>query len=194
MVDNYDSFTFNLVHYLQKIEIPLVDVQVIVRRNDQLTLSQIEALNLSHIIISPGPGNPDCAGLTLNVIEHFHGQLPMLGVCLGHQAIGQYFGGQVVKAPVVMHGKVSFIYHNSQGIFRGIPQGFKATRYHSLVLASRALPDCLEMTAWTQDENGAVDVIMGVRHREFSVEGVQFHPESVLSESGIALLEQFLTA
>ncbi|TQV74129.1 aminodeoxychorismate/anthranilate synthase component II [Aliikangiella marina] len=188
MLDNYDSFTFNLVHYLQQLEI-----EVVVRRNDEVSISEIEAISPSHIVISPGPCDPDKAGISLKVIEHFHQVLPILGVCLGHQAIGQVFGGQVVKAERVMHGKTSPIYHANQGVFVGLPQGFAATRYHSLVIDKANFPDCLTVTAWTQKTNGDVSHIMGIKHKDFPIEGVQFHPESVLSEHGMTLLKRFLS-
>ncbi len=187
MVDNYDSFTYNLVHYLQQL-----DAQVVVKRNDQLQLNEVEALAPSHIVISPGPCNPNKAGISLDIIQEFHRSLPILGVCLGHQAIGQYFGGNVINAKRVMHGKTSSIYHNNTGVFAGLPQAFTATRYHSLVIDKNSLPDSLQLTAWTESAPGEVEYIMGIKHKEFAVEGVQFHPESVLSENGILLLKQFL--
>lgn len=187
IVDNYDSFTYNLVHYLQQ-----MDIQIIVRRNDQLSLPQIEKINPSHIVVSPGPCDPDKAGLTLTILEQFRNKLPIFGVCLGHQAIGQAFGGRVVGAKQVMHGKTSSIYHNNSGVFKGLSQGFLATRYHSLVLSQVDLPDCLEISAWTLDQDGKMEAIMGIKHRFLPIEGVQFHPESVLSECGLEILRQFI--
>lgn len=188
MVDNYDSFTYNIVQYLGELQ-----ADVIVHRNDALTLADIEALAPDKIVISPGPCTPNEAGISLDVIRAFAGRIPLLGVCLGHQAIGQAFGGKVVKAREVMHGKLSAIYHSDSGVFRGLPEPFTATRYHSLVVERDSLPECLEMTAWTQNEDGSVDEIMGLRHRTLAVEGVQFHPESILSEHGHQLLKNFLT-
>lgn len=187
MVDNYDSFTYNLVHYLEKI-----NLEVVVKRNDEVSIDEIQRIAPSHIVISPGPCDPDSAGLTLQLIKYFHDKLPIFGVCLGHQAIGQAFGARVIKAKQVMHGKASAIYHNNQGVFDGLPQGFLATRYHSLVLNKESLPSCLEVTAWTKDEAGDVDVVMGIRHKCKRIEGVQFHPESVLSENGVQLLQRFM--
>ena len=188
MIDNYDSFTYNIVQYLGELQ-----ADVIVHRNDALTLADIEALAPDKIVISPGPCTPNEAGISLDVIRAFAGRIPLLGVCLGHQAIGQAFGGKVVKAREVMHGKLSAIYHSDSGVFRGLPEPFTATRYHSLVVERDSLPECLEMTAWTQNEDGSVDEIMGLRHRTLAVEGVQFHPESILSEHGHQLLKNFLT-
>ncbi len=187
MIDNYDSFTYNLVQYLGEL-----NADVAVRRNDRITVAEIEALEPEGIVISPGPCTPNEAGVSLEVIGKMAGRLPILGVCLGHQAIGQAFGGEVVRAREVMHGKISKIYHNGQGVFTGLPSPFDATRYHSLVVAKDSLPDCLEVTAWTQGEDGQVDEIMGLRHKTLDVEGVQFHPESILSEHGHALLKNFL--
>ncbi len=187
MIDNYDSFTYNVVQYLSELG---ADVRVY--RNDEIDIATIESLNPEQIVVSPGPCTPDEAGVSMAVIEHFAGRLPLLGICLGHQSIGQVFGGEVVRARQVMHGKTSPIHHNGQGVFRNLPSPFTATRYHSLVVARESLPDSLEITAWTVDEQGAVDEIMGLRHRESGVEGVQFHPESVLSEHGHALLNNFL--
>ncbi|HQQ64429.1 MAG TPA: aminodeoxychorismate/anthranilate synthase component II, partial [Pseudomonadales bacterium] len=187
MIDNYDSFTWNVVQYLGELK---ADVKVI--RNDELTVDEIIALNPERIVISPGPCTPTEAGVSLEVITRLAGKLPILGVCLGHQSIGQAMGGKVVRARQVMHGKVSAIYHNNHGVFAGLPNPFNATRYHSLVIEKASLPDCLEMTAWTQHADGSVDEIMGVRHKHFILEGVQFHPESILSESGHALLQNFL--
>ena len=187
MIDNYDSFTYNLVQYLGEL-----NADVAVRRNDKITVAEIEALKPRGIFISPGPCTPNEAGVSLDVIERFAGEVPILGVCLGHQSIGQAFGGEVVRAREVMHGKISKMFHSAQGVFAGLPSPFDATRYHSLVVAKESLPDCLEMTAWTQTDDGEVDEIMGLRHKTLDVEGVQFHPESILSEHGHALLKNFL--
>lgn len=182
MVDNYDSFTFNLVHYLEEL-----GETVRVVRNDRLSVKEIELLNPKAIVISPGPGTPERAGVSLELIRHFAGRLPILGVCLGHQAIGRAFGGRVVRAATLMHGKTSNVWHDGKTIFRNIPSPFMATRYHSLVVEAASLPDCLEVSARTPDGE-----IMGLRHRRFLVEGVQFHPESILTEWGHALLKNFL--
>ncbi len=183
IIDNYDSFTYNLVQYLGEL-----GETVEVRRNDETTIAEIESkLRPTRIVISPGPGTPDQAGLSLEVIKHFAGKLPILGVCLGHQAIGQAFGGRVVAAPDLMHGKTSEICHDGKTIFNGLPDHFKAGRYHSLTVDRESLPECLEISAFTAD-----DVIMGLRHREMKVEGVQFHPESILTIYGKQLLENFL--
>src|SRR5690606_1897490 len=187
MIDNYDSFTFNLVQYLQ-----VLGAEVKVVRNDELGVGQIEALAPDRIVISPGPCTPNEAGVSLAVIERLGARVPILGVCLGHQAIGQAYGGRVVRAGRIMHGKTSPIRHRGQGVFAGLPDGYEATRYHSLVVEKDSLPDCLEVTAWTENEDGSVEEIMGLRHREHPVEGVQFHPESILTEHGHALLKNFL--
>jgi anthranilate synthase component 2 len=187
MIDNYDSFTYNIVQYLGELK---ADVKVV--RNDEVTIADIEALAPEKIVVSPGPCSPNEAGISMAAIEAFAGRIPILGVCLGHQAIGQVFGGDVVRARAVMHGKVSKIHHNGTSVFRGLPTPFDATRYHSLVIARNTLPDCLEITAWTQTEDGAMDEIMGVRHKTLAVEGVQFHPESILTEHGHAMLRNFL--
>lgn len=187
MLDNYDSFTYNLVQYLGEL-----GQEVWVARNDQTSIDEITQRNPSHIIISPGPCDPDQAGISMAVIRHFAGKLPIFGVCLGHQAIGQVFGGRVQRAKTVMHGKVSPVYHTGQGVFSGLPNPFEATRYHSLVVARDGLPEDLEITAWTQDEQGDFDEIMGFRHREYAIEGVQFHPESILTEHGHQQLARFL--
>ena len=187
MIDNYDSFTFNLVQYLQ-----MLGAEVKVVRNDELTVDEVERLVPERIVISPGPCTPNEAGISLQVIERLGPRVPILGVCLGHQAIGQAYGGEVVRAKQIMHGKTSPIRHRGQGVFAGLPDGYEATRYHSLVVAPASVPDCLEVTAWTADETGAVEEIMGLRHREHPVEGVQFHPESILTEHGHALLQNFL--
>jgi anthranilate synthase component II len=187
MLDNYDSFTFNLVQYLGEL-----GVEVWVARNDQVTVEEIAARAPSHIVISPGPCSPSEAGISIDVIHAFAGKIPIFGVCLGHQAIGQAFGGKVIRAKEVMHGKVSPIYHRGEGVFAGLPNPFDATRYHSLVVEQASLPDVLEVTAWTQYPDGSFDEIMGLRHRTFVVEGVQFHPESILTEHGHQQLKTFL--
>ena len=188
MIDNYDSFTYNIVQYLLEL-----GADVDVRRNDEVNLDDIAQLNPEKIVISPGPCTPNEAGISMACIERFGGTIPILGICLGHQSIGQVFGGQVVRAREVMHGKTSVIYHNQGGVFSDLAQPLTATRYHSLVVDRQNLPDCLEITAWTE-KDGQVDEIMGLRHRELAVEGVQFHPESILSEHGHALLQNFLQA
>jgi len=187
MIDNYDSFTYNLVQYLGEL-----GADVVVERNDQITLEEIEELAPERIMLSPGPCTPAEAGISLAVIDHFAGKLPIFGVCLGHQAIGQAFGGDIVRAEEIMHGKTSTMYHKGVGIFENIPEPFEATRYHSLVIDQDTLPDCLEITAWTETDCGEMDEIMGVRHKTFAIEGVQFHPESILSEHGHAMLKNFL--
>ncbi len=187
MIDNYDSFTYNIVQYLG-----VLGADVRVYRNDAITIAEIEALAPDQIVISPGPCTPNEAGISVPVIKHFAGKIPLLGICLGHQGIGQAFGGDVIRAKKVMHGKLSSMYHSNKGVFTGLANPFTATRYHSLVIDSKTLPDCLEVTAWTQDENGQMDEIMGVRHKTLDVEGVQFHPESILSEHGHQLLKNFL--
>jgi anthranilate synthase component II len=187
MIDNYDSFTYNLVQYLGEL-----GAEVDVRRNDALTVEEIAALAPERIMISPGPCTPNEAGVSLEAIRRFSGEIPLLGVCLGHQAIGQAFGGRVVHAREIMHGKTSLIHHTGQGVFRGLPNPFEATRYHSLVIEKDSLPDCLEITAWTETPDGALDEIMGVRHKTLPVEGVQFHPESILTRHGHDLLRNFL--
>ena len=187
MIDNYDSFTYNLVQYFGEL-----GQEVKVVRNDAMTVEQIAALAPSRIVISPGPCTPNEAGISLAVLEKLAGQVPILGVCLGHQSIGQAFGGQVVRAKTIMHGKTSMVRHKGVGVFAGVPDPFEATRYHSLVVERDSLPDCLEITAWTEDANGGFDEIMGLRHRELRVEGVQFHPESILTQHGHHLLRNFL--
>ncbi|MEO5566819.1 MAG: aminodeoxychorismate/anthranilate synthase component II [Luteimonas sp.] len=187
MIDNYDSFTFNLVQYLQ-----VLGAEVRVVRNDELSVAQIAALAPERIVISPGPCTPNEAGVSLEVVRELGPRIPILGVCLGHQAIGQAYGGQVVRAGRIMHGKTSRIRHRGQGVFAGLPDAYEATRYHSLVVDKDALPACLETTAWTENEDGSVEEVMGLRHREHPVEGVQFHPESILTEHGYALLKNFL--
>lgn len=189
MIDNYDSFTYNIVQYLGELK---ADVKVV--RNDEITLQEIEALAPQKIVISPGPCSPAEAGISIAAITHFAGKIPLLGICLGHQSIGHAFGGKVIRAPFVMHGKTSSIYHNNQGVFKGLKNPFLATRYHSLVIEKESLPSCLEITAWTQNEDGSMAEIMGVKHKTLAVEGVQFHPESFLSEHGHDLLNNFLTS
>jgi anthranilate synthase component 2 len=187
MIDNYDSFTFNVVQYLQEL-----GAEVEVYRNDAITLAGMEAREPDHLVISPGPCSPDEAGISLDAVRHFAGQLPVLGVCLGYQALGQAFGGRVVRARQVMHGKTSSIVHTGVGVFAGLPSPFTATRYHSLVVERESLPECFEVTAWTETEDGQADELMGMRHRDYVMEGVQFHPESILTEHGHALLKTFL--
>ena len=187
MIDNYDSFTYNLVQYLGEL-----GAEVRVERNDAVTLADIEALAPERIVISPGPCTPNEAGISVPLIQAFAGRIPLLGVCLGHQSIGQAFGGRIVRAREVMHGKTSLIHHRGQGVFHGLPSPFEATRYHSLVIERASLPACLEITAWTATADGEIDEIMGVRHRELAVEGVQFHPESILTRHGHDLLRNFL--
>jgi len=187
MIDNYDSFTYNLVQYLGELE---AEVEVV--RNDQIGVDEILANDASHVMISPGPCTPNEAGVSMAAIEALAGRKPVLGVCLGHQSIGQVFGGQIVHAREIMHGKTSPVFHNGLGVFAGFGSPFIATRYHSLVIERDSMPDCLEMTAWTETENGEVDEIMGVRHKQLQVEGVQFHPESILTDNGHALLRNFL--
>ena len=187
MIDNYDSFTFNLVQYLQTL-----GAEVEVARNDALTVDQIRALAPERIVISPGPCTPNEAGVSLEVIRELGPNTPVLGVCLGHQSIGQAYGGRVVRAGNIMHGKTSRIRHEGKGVFAGLPDAYEATRYHSLVVDRNTLPDSLEVTAWTEYEDGSFEEIMGLRHREFPVEGVQFHPESILTQHGHALLKNFL--
>ncbi|WP_299310954.1 aminodeoxychorismate/anthranilate synthase component II [uncultured Halomonas sp.] len=187
MIDNFDSFTYNVVQYLAEL-----GAEVITHRNDAITLEQIEAMAPSHLVISPGPCTPNEAGISMAAIRHFAGRLPILGICLGHQAIGQVYGGEVVRAPQVMHGKTSAIRHSGQGVFAGLEDPLEVTRYHSLVVERATLPDCLEVTAWTADDDITPGLIMGLRHRELDVEGVQFHPESILTRQGHELLANFL--
>lgn len=189
MIDNYDSFTYNLVQYLGEL-----GQEVQVYRNDEIDLETVKNLNPRHIVISPGPCTPNEAGISVPLIHEFAGKIPLLGVCLGHQSIGQAFGGHIIKAKTLMHGKTSQIHHTNTGVFKDLPNPFTATRYHSLVIERATIPDCLEITAWTQDENGEFDEIMGVKHKTLPIEGVQFHPESVLTEHGHALLHNFLKA
>jgi len=187
MIDNYDSFTYNLVQYFGEL-----GADVHVHRNDEISIGQIEAMAPDHLVISPGPCTPNEAGISVRAIRHFAGQLPILGVCLGHQSIGQAFGGRIVHAREVMHGKTSPIYHADTGIFSGLSNPYEATRYHSLVIDKESLPDCLEITAWTRTADGGMDEIMGVRHKTFNIQGVQYHPESILTEHGHDLLRNFL--
>ncbi len=187
MVDNYDSFTYNLVQYFGELG---ADVTVV--RNDQVSVEDIEKLAPDKIVISPGPCTPKEAGVSVDTILKFAGKIPLLGVCLGHQSIGYAFGGNVIHAKSIMHGKTSLVYHHDKGVFKGLNNPFTATRYHSLVIEQATLPDCLEVTAWTQDEAGNIDEIMGVRHKTLDIEGVQFHPESILTEHGHDLLRNFL--
>ena len=187
MIDNYDSFTYNVVQYLAELG---ADVQVY--RNDEITIEQIEALNPERLVISPGPCTPNEAGISMEAIRHFAGKLPILGICLGHQAIGQVYGGDIIRAGRVMHGKVSPVFHKDIGVFRGLSNPLQATRYHSLVIDKNTLPDCLEVTAWTRNDDGSIEEIMGVRHKTLPIEGVQFHPESIMTEQGHELLRNFL--
>jgi len=187
MIDNYDSFTYNLVQYLGEL-----DAEVEVVRNDQVGVETIMATDASHIMVSPGPCTPNEAGVSMAAIEALAGKIPILGVCLGHQSIGQVFGAEIVHAREIMHGKTSPVVHTGAGVFAGLESPFVATRYHSLVIDRDSIPDCLEITAWTEDADGNFDEIMGVRHKELAIEGVQFHPESILTEHGHALLRNFL--
>jgi anthranilate synthase component 2 len=187
MIDNYDSFTYNLVQYLGELG---AEVQTV--RNDAITIAEIRQLNPQGVVISPGPCTPDDAGISLAVVAELGGSFPLLGVCLGHQCIGQVFGGQVVRAEQIMHGKTSMMHHRGAGVFAGLPQPFEATRYHSLVLQKDAIPDCLEVTAWTEKPGGEIEEIMGLKHKNLQIEGVQFHPESILTECGHDLLQNFL--
>lgn len=187
MIDNYDSFTYNLVQYFAELG---ADVQVV--RNDQMSVDEVIRLQADKLVISPGPCTPKQAGISMQLIKQLAGQIPILGVCLGHQSIGEVFGGKVVHAKQIMHGKTSDMHHSEQGVFKGLSNPFKATRYHSLVVENKTLPDCLEITAWTQTADGQMDEIMGLRHRELDIEGVQFHPESILTEHGHDLLKNFL--
>ena len=186
MIDNYDSFTYNVVQYLGEL-----GAKVAVHRNDEISLADIEAMAPERIVLSPGPCTPNEAGVCLDVVRAFGPRLPLLGICLGHQCIGQAFGGEVVRADAVMHGKTSLVHHEGEGLFAGLPAPLQATRYHSLVVARDSLPGCLEVTAWTE-RDGAVHELMGCRHREFPIEGVQFHPESIFTDSGHDLLRNFL--
>lgn len=187
MIDNHDSFTYNLVHYLGEL-----GAHVTVVQSDAVTLSQLEALDPRALMVSPGPCTPNEAGISMTAIRHFAGRLPVMGVCLGHQCIGQVYGARIVHAGRVMHGKTSWVHHSGAGVFSGLPSPFRVTRYHSLVIQPESLPECLEVTAWTEQPDGGIEEIMGVRHRGLDVEGVQFHPESILTEQGHALLAGFL--
>ncbi len=187
MVDNYDSFTYNLVQYFGEL-----GAEVVVVRNDEVSVEDIEGLHPDKIVISPGPCTPKEAGISVDTIHRYAGKYPILGVCLGHQSIGYAFGGNIIHAKQIMHGKVSPVYHKDLGVFKGLSNPFTATRYHSLVIEQATLPDCLEITAWTQSEGGGIDEIMGVRHKTLDIEGVQFHPESILTEHGHDLLRNFL--
>lgn len=189
MIDNYDSFTYNIVQYLGEL-----GADVLVYRNDAIDPATIAKLQPDQIVVSPGPCTPNEAGVSMAVIQQFAGKIPILGICLGHQSIGQVYGGKIVRAGKVMHGKLSQIHHQGHGVFQGLPSPFTATRYHSLVIDRASLPDCLELSAWTEDESGNIEEIMGVRHKQLAVEGVQFHPESILSEHGHQLLRNFLQA
>jgi len=187
MIDNYDSFTYNLVQYFGELG------QVVeVHRNDEITIEEIEKLNPEFLVISPGPCTPNEAGISIEAIKHFSGKVPILGVCLGFQAMVQAFGGNVVGAKKIMHGKISPVHHNSQGVFTDLKNPLNATRYHSLVAEQSSLPDCFDITSWTKDDQGNIDEIMGIRHKEFAIEGVQFHPESILTEEGHEMLDNFL--
>lgn len=188
MLDNYDSFTYNLVQYFGEL-----GCEVQVYRNDELTVAEALALKPDHVVISPGPRNPDMAGISMELIQACAGKIPLLGVCLGHQSIGQVFGGDVIKAKTIMHGKISQVHHTNNDVFSGLTNPFNATRYHSLVVDQKTLPDCLEVTAWTEDEAGNMDEIMGFRHKELAISGVQFHPESILTEHGHQMLSNFLS-
>ena len=187
MIDNYDSFTYNVVQYLAELN---ADVKVF--RNDEITIAEIEKLAPEKIVISPGPCTPNEAGISVECIKTFAGRIPILGICLGHQSVGQAFGGKIIRAKQVMHGKTSMIYHDNTGVFKDLSNPFEATRYHSLVIEQTSIPDCLEINAWTQNEDGSMDEIMGVRHNQQAIEGVQFHPESILTQHGHDLLNNFL--
>ncbi len=189
MIDNYDSFTYNLVQYFGELG---AEVQVI--RNDEIAIDAIVALSPERIVISPGPCTPNEAGVSIETIHKFAGKVPILGVCLGHQSIGQAFGGKIVHAGQVMHGKTSMMHHKDTGVFRGLSNPLEATRYHSLVIDKNSLPDCFEITAWTENEDGTMEEIMGIRHKEMEIEGVQFHPESIITEHGHDMLKNFLEA
>ena len=189
MIDNYDSFTFNIVQYLRELG---EDVRVY--RNDEINVAEIQQLSPDRIVISPGPCTPNEAGISMELVQAFESKIPILGICLGHQSLSQVYGGNIIKAGQVMHGKTSRICHGNAGVFRGLSPRFEATRYHSLVVEQISLPTCLEVTAWTEHDDGSLDEIMGIRHKEYSVEGVQFHPESILTEHGHDLLKNFLEA
>ena len=187
MIDNYDSFTYNIVQYFGEL-----DQEIKVVRNDQVTLEQIERWQPKYLVIGPGPCSPTEAGISIPAINHFAGKIPLLGVCLGHQAIGQAFGGNIIRAKTVMHGRLSDMHHSSKGIFSNLPSPFAATRYHSLVIEQESLPECLEVTCWTNQADGSIEEIMGVKHKTLAVEGVQFHPESILSQHGHQIFKNFL--
>jgi len=187
MIDNYDSFTYNVVQYFAELG---ADVKVF--RNDEITVAEIEDMQPDQLVISPGPCTPNEAGISMEAIRYFAGKLPILGICLGHQSIGQVFGGDIIRAGQVMHGKISPIHHKDTGVFKGLKNPYNATRYHSLVIDKNTLPECLEITAWTENADGSMEEIMGVRHKELPIEGVQFHPESILTEHGHDLLKNFL--
>lgn len=188
IIDNYDSFTYNIVQYFAEL-----DEEVKVFRNDEISLADISALNPDYLVISPGPCTPNEAGISIAAIQHFAGKIPILGICLGHQSIGQAFGGKVIRAEQIMHGKTSAIHHANTGVFTGLTNPYQATRYHSLVVDKSELPECLEITAWTENQDGSMGAIMGIRHKTLAIEGVQFHPESILTEHGHDLLNNFLT-
>lgn len=188
MIDNYDSFTYNIVQYFAEL-----GEEVRVFRNDEISLEEIAELNPEYLVISPGPCTPNEAGISIAAIQHFAGKIPILGICLGHQSIGQAFGGEIIRAGQIMHGKTSAIHHANIGVFKGLTNPYKATRYHSLVINKQQLPECLEITAWTENPDGSMEEIMGVRHKSLAIEGVQFHPESILTEHGHDLLKNFLT-
>lgn len=187
MLDNYDSFTYNIVQYFGEL-----DQEVKVVRNDQVTLEEIERWQPKYLVIGPGPCSPSEAGISIPAIQHFAGKIPLLGVCLGHQAIGQAFGGKIIRAKTVMHGRLSGMYHNDTGIFSNLPSPFSATRYHSLVIDQTSVPECLEVNCWTQEQDGSIEEIMGIKHKTLAVEGVQFHPESILSQHGHQIFKNFL--
>lgn len=187
MLDNYDSFTYNIVQYFGEL-----DQEVKVVRNDQVTLEEIERWQPKYLVIGPGPCSPSEAGISIPAIQHFSGKIPLLGVCLGHQAIGQAFGGKIIRAKTVMHGRLSDMYHNDTGIFSNLPSPFSATRYHSLVIDQTRVPECLEVNCWTQEQDGSMEEIMGVKHKTLPIEGVQFHPESILSQHGHQIFKNFL--
>ncbi len=187
MLDNYDSFTYNIVQYFGEL-----NQEVKVVRNDQVTLEEIERWQPKYLVIGPGPCSPSEAGISIPAIQHFAGKIPLLGVCLGHQAIGQAFGGKIIRAKTVMHGRLSDMYHNDTGIFSNLPSPFSATRYHSLVIDQASVPECLEVNCWTQEQDGSIEEIMGVKHKTLAVEGVQFHPESILSQHGHQIFKNFL--
>ena len=188
MIDNYDSFTYNVVQYFGELK---VNVEVV--RNDEITVESIAQKKPDYLVISPGPCTPSKAGISLSAIKEYAGKLPILGICLGHQSIAQAFGGDIIRASKVMHGKTSPIHHNNTGVFSDLPMPFQATRYHSLVIDKNTLPECIEITAWTQNTDGSIDEIMGIKHKTLAVEGVQFHPESILTEHGHQLFNNFLT-